>query len=699
VGNETETAVERAKGPGEHRLTYAPGLDGLRAVALLAIIAFHVGFTWLPGGFYSVDTFFVLSGYLITSLLVVEWNGSGTIRLRQFWARRARRLLPALFVLVAGVALVHLAFPSMLAWQDPMPDAAATLGYVANWHFIAADAGYFVDNSPLLHTWTLAIEEQFYLVWPLVVLGVLCFSSRISRRAGRTPDRRRRLKALLAICMSGAAVSAFWMWHLTPSGYDNRAYYGTDARAQSLLVGASIAVALKLASSKLAQRPVLTRRCGAAFGVAGVLATALTWWLVPLGSALAFHGGFLLASLASGAIVAGAVLAPSGLSTRALAARPLRYLGTISYGAYLWYWPVYLVLLPHRLELGEWGFFFCIASATFSLAAISSKFIELPIRRGSISSWRAVVGAPAAAAVSLSLVAVSTVVAIPSISAAAALSSPQSVGPAVATKFQSGGTKPPPVRILLVGDSMAGTLGATLAPYASSYGIELINEGHPGCSVSTDSIYRFALYQQPPGPPCELGNPNALLDQWRTWVNEYKPNVVVYLARSDLFDQEFDGSWTSIGHAGFDGFLLSQLQKGIGVLGSEGAHVVLLTSPYYDSVYQGGGALPAEDTPSRVPLDDGFLREAASTTGRTTIFAFGQLVNPGSAYVQDVDGVSMRCTDGVHLSVDAGKVIAPTLLPFLTELGRKTDVVGPSSSVVIPPLIPSWYTKLQCGQQ
>ena len=697
MGNRTDTAIDRGVQPGSHRLTYAPGLDGLRAVALLAIIAFHVGFTWLPGGFYSVDTFFVLSGYLITSLLVVEWNGTGTIRLRQFWARRARRLLPALFVLVAGLALIHLAYPGVLVWQDPIPDALATLGYVANWHFIAANAGYFGDsNSPLLHTWTLAIEEQFYLVWPLLVLGVLCLSSGKARRDGRVPDRRARLKVLLGVCVSGMAASALWMWHLTPSGYDNRAYYGTDARAQSLLLGASIAVLIKLGTSKLAVNPNLTRRLGAGIGIAGVLGTALIWWLVPMGSDLAFHGGFLLASGASGAIVAGAVMAPSGVSARTLAVRPLRYLGTISYGAYLWYWPTYLILLPHRQELGNWAFFFCIAAATFSLAALSSKFVELPIRRGTISSWRALAGAPAAAAISLSLVALSTVVAIPSVSAAAGPLAGQ-VGPAVATKFQSGGS--PPVRVLLVGDSMAGTLGASLAPYAAGYGVELINEGHPGCAVTTDSTFRFAVYQAPPGPPCEMGNPNALLDQWRTWVDEYKPNVVVYLARTDLMDQELDGSWTSIVNSGFDQFLLSQLSKGIQILGSRGAHVVLLTSPYYDSTYESGGSLPPEDTPNRVPLDDQILEEAAAGRAGVTVFQFGRLVTPGSGYRQDVDGVSMRCNDGVHFSVFAGRVIAPKLLPSLVHLGEETRVVQSSLQAALPPMIPSWYGKLQCGQQ
>jgi hypothetical protein len=389
-------------------------------------------------------------------------------------------------------------------------------------------------------------------------------------------------------------------------------------------------------------------------------------------------------------------MAPAGVSGRTLAVRPLRYLGTISYGAYLWYWPTYLILLPHRQELGDWAFFFCIAAVTFSLAALSSRFVELPIRRGTISSWRALAGAPAAAAVSFSLVALSTVVAIPSVSAAAGPLAGQ-VGPSVATKFQSGGR--PPVRVLLVGDSMAGTLGATLAPYAAGYGVELINEGHPGCAVSTDSTFRFAVFQAPPGPPCEMGNPNALLDQWRAWVDEYKPNVVVYLARTDLMNQELDGSWTSIGNPGFDQFLLNQLRKGIEILGSRGARVVLLTSPYYDSTYHSGGSLPPEDTPSRVPLDDQILEAAAVSHSGVTVFQFGRLVTPGSAYDQDVDGVSMRCSDGVHLSVPAGRLIAPKLLPSLVDLGKATRVVQPSSSAAVPPVIPGWYGKLQCGQQ
>ena len=165
-------AGQEGSGP---RLAHVPALDGLRALAVLSVMAYHGGFSWIPGGFHGVDAFFVLSGYLITSLLIVERRGTGTIRFRRFWARRARRLLPALFVLVGGLAILHRAWPGALPWTNPLPDVAATLGYVANWHFVAGNADYFAPSfpSPLLHTWSLAIEEQFYVLWPLVVFAVL----------------------------------------------------------------------------------------------------------------------------------------------------------------------------------------------------------------------------------------------------------------------------------------------------------------------------------------------------------------------------------------------------------------------------------------------------------------------------------------------------------------------------------------------
>src|SRR5271163_4765995 len=158
------------------RLHYVPGLDGVRAFAVLAVIAFHNGFSWIPGGYYGVDAFFVLSGFLITSLLVAEWRGSGTVALGRFWARRARRLLPALFVLIAALGVVAAVWPSVVDPSGLFSGALAATFYSANWYFLASHSSYFAavsQPSPLLHTWSLAIEEQFYVVWPLVVLLIL----------------------------------------------------------------------------------------------------------------------------------------------------------------------------------------------------------------------------------------------------------------------------------------------------------------------------------------------------------------------------------------------------------------------------------------------------------------------------------------------------------------------------------------------
>ena len=361
----------------------------------------------------------------------------------------------------------------------------------------------------------------------------------------------------------------------------------------------------------------------------------------------------------------------------------MRYVGQISYGAYLWYWPVILVLSTQRVHVGRWGLFACRVALTLVLAALSSKFVEMPIRRGSLPGWRALVGAPAAAGAALLVVVVS--------------SGFQPVAQASTPPSLHSTPSPGAVRVLLVGDSMAGSLGVTLAPDAASHDIDLINEGHPGCGLTTDAEYDLLLYHSTPGAPCRLGDSSALLDAWRGYVDEYRPQVVVYLARIDMFTQIYDGEWTSIDGSGFDRYLSSQLRRGLKVLGSRGAHVVLMTSPYYN-VTADGVVDVAEDTPGRVTRYDQILRQAARDVPGTTVFPLGNVVDPRHTYQGTVDGVSMRCSDFVHFSVTAGKVIAPTLLPELERLGRAAPVAAPAHPPPDPPLVPAWYDMLQCGQ-
>ena len=241
---------------------YRPALDGVRAVAVLAVIVYHLGYPWMPGGFLGVDVFFVLSGYLITTLLLLEHDGAGRINLRAFWFRRARRLLPAVFLMLLFVTW-HVAVtapPFERPWRRQ--DILWTLIYGANWHFIASDQGYFAQftsASPLRHTWSLAIEEQFYLFWPALLL-VVC-------------SRGRRAVAIL--CGAGIVASvAASMWLFNPAD-PSRSYYGTDARMHELLIGALLAAVAGAASPRHARTAWAPRVAAALGGLA--LLSGFVW--------------------------------------------------------------------------------------------------------------------------------------------------------------------------------------------------------------------------------------------------------------------------------------------------------------------------------------------------------------------------------------------------------------------------------------
>src|SRR5450755_1561513 len=227
------------------QLTHYRALDGLRGVAVAAVLLYHGGVSWAPGGFLGVEVFFVLSGFLITSLLVAEWTRAGTISLRAFWARRARRLMPALFVLVVVIGIYYALAGPDKAIPGFLGDGISTLLYYSNWHQLAAGASYFAAGgpvSPFQHTWSLAIEEQFYILWPLVVLAVVTVL-----RLRRAASPARTLTILLAMSVAGVVVSAIETALLFDGGGGlDRVYYGTDTRAASLLVGAALAFAVAL---------------------------------------------------------------------------------------------------------------------------------------------------------------------------------------------------------------------------------------------------------------------------------------------------------------------------------------------------------------------------------------------------------------------------------------------------------------------
>jgi peptidoglycan/LPS O-acetylase OafA/YrhL len=372
---------------------YLPGLDGLRALAVLAVIAYHLNLGWAPGGLLGVGVFFTLSGYLITDLLLNAWHRTGRLPLRDFWLRRARRLLPALFVMMGVVtAWITVADRAQLVHLRAAVLAAA--GYVSNWWLIATHSSYFArfgPPQPFGHLWSLAVEEQFYLVWPwLLWLGLA-----VTRpaRGGAEPARQRTglrrvlprgLPALAAATLALAAASAAEMALLYQPGQDpTRIYDGTDTRASALLVGAALAMVWP------SHRPAPSarqRRWLDVAGFAGLAVIAVLIWRTSEYSAFLYRYGLNLLSLATAAVVA-AVATPGTRMSRWLGREPLRWLGVRSYGIYLWHFPVIVLTSPASgsdpLPLAA-----AQVAASIILAALSWRFVEEPVRRGALGrAW------------------------------------------------------------------------------------------------------------------------------------------------------------------------------------------------------------------------------------------------------------------------------------------------------------------------
>ena len=360
---------------------YVPGLDGLRALAVLAVIAYHIGLSWAPGGLLGVGVFFTLSGYLITDLLLSHQQATGRLGMLEFWRRRGRRLLPALFVMLAVVAgWVALRQSAQLpALRGAM---AAAAGYVSNWWLIAQNSSYFArfgPPSPLGHLWSLAVEEQFYLLWPwLLWLALRC-------TAGQPQRSRRRL--LIAGTAALATASALAMAILYHPGYDpTRVYDGTDTRAFALLIGAGLAFACP-SRAMVAAVTVRRRRLLEGTGFAGLIVIGLLIWRTTQYSPFLYRGGFVILSVATAAVV-WAVSSPASRVGRALGAQPLRWLGVRSYGIYLWHYPIIVLTTPGAGTPGLARGTVQVA-ASIAAAALSWRYIEEPIGHGAIGRWRA----------------------------------------------------------------------------------------------------------------------------------------------------------------------------------------------------------------------------------------------------------------------------------------------------------------------
>ncbi len=369
--------------PVKRNQRYMPGLDGLRAIAVLAVIAFHLGFGWAPGGLLGVGIFFTLSGYLISDLLLAQLSARGRIKLGQFWLGRARRLLPALFVMLAiVVAWVTIFGP---AQPDQFRKAVVSaVFYVNNWQQIFANVSYFArfaPEGPLNHLWSLSVEEQFYILWPfLLLLGVKLVHER-PLPSGIRP----RLAVLTLVLALIATIEMAILYH--PTFDPSRIYYGTDTRAGGLLFGAALAMVWP--SRRLSRRITpQARKTLDGIGVLGLLIIAIMIWQVGEFDSFLYRGGFVVLSLAT-VMVLMPLAHPACRLGVILGMKPLRWIGVRSYAIYLWQTPVIILTATNAQNPQDESLLRKVlqVAAIFAISAISWRFIEEPIRHGAIGRF------------------------------------------------------------------------------------------------------------------------------------------------------------------------------------------------------------------------------------------------------------------------------------------------------------------------
>ncbi|GAB3242397.1 acyltransferase family protein [Mycolicibacterium hippocampi] len=642
-------------------------LDGVRAVAVALVLADHGGVPGLSGGFLGVDVFFVLSGFLITSLLLDEIGRTGRIGLKDFWIRRARRLLPALVVMVLAVVAARELFAaeSTVSLRE---HAVATFFWMSNWVFVAEQTDYFSQGappSPLQHTWSLGVEEQYYVLWPLLVAGVVAGLAAAAYRRGVPLTVRAVRTAVFVTAAVGVVGSAGATVLLSASASQatlNRVYFGTDTRMQALLVGAAAAALLVRDWRGLAEGGAVLRSRWARWlaRLAPVVGLVVLGGAAHLatGSAQEFrHGLLIVVAVAAVLVVASVALEQDGPVARLLALPPLVGLGAISYGVYLWHWPLFLVINGERTGTTGWELFALRCAATVAVATVVWWLVEQPIRR-----WRpltvpmlplATATAATAAVVTMSVLPVGVKSAEPTpgpLVDSAALIAPE-VPVEVTTPVRP--RTPGETRVAVFGDSIAWTLMRYLP---ATPGLHFTDYTTIGCGIARGGPYEYVGRELDQKPECD-----AWPARWAQRISHERPDVVLLIVgRWEVVDRMNEGRWTHIGEPGYDGYLRAELNRALDILGSTGARIVVTTEPYNRRAEKPDGSLYPEDQPRRVERWNTLLRSVVAQRPNASVLDLNRKLSPNGYYQIKVDGIRMR-SDGVHPTPEAVEWLTPWL--------------------------------------
>ncbi|HEV7762975.1 MAG TPA: acyltransferase family protein [Acidimicrobiales bacterium] len=691
-------------------LGYQPALDGLRGLALLAIVVFHAQVAGVPGAFLSVSTFFTLSGFLITSVMLAQHRRTGSVAIRDFYGRRARRLLPAALVAVAAITVATVLLDDSTQLVRLRADGLASLLYVGNWRLVLAGDSYgaiFQSPSLFTHFWTLGIEEQFYLGFPLVVALVLAVG-RGSRRV------------LAAAFAAGVVLSTAWSAVLVGSGTGSgidRVYFGTDARLAELLVGCLAAVWWARAPRI---GPRLARLLGAAGG-AGLVAMLVLWHVADRTSTFFYRGG-LVAYAGLTVVVILAAIQPGGPVRTVLAWRPLVFVGTVSYGAYLLHWPI-LVALRLRTSWSTGVLLVVGLALTMALAALSYRWIERPIRTG---SWPAHRPQPADAthgglrrsvrrpgvAAGASLVATAGLIvavtvlrpapapaidfdaASDELAAFGATTGPVDEATREAQEARRAALSPEErerldeytaqqeriaastaPRVAFFGDSTSLMTGLGVTNWAVDHLDQLApapSQPDMGCGLLGDAPRREAGVVTEPPPEC-----TDRLDRWEAQLKETTVDIaVVQFGPWDVHDQQLDpdGPFLTIGDdPTLDDALRDELDDEVALLLDHTQVVVLIAGP--DVTFgRVDGRDPrrarAESDPARMARFRRLVGEVAARHPRVAVVDLAGFVAGRD------DDAEMR-PDGVHFTDASSATVAAWLAP---EIVRAYDEHAPPSS-------------------
>jgi len=641
-------ATDGASLPSPPRLSRMPGLDGLRGLAVLAVLLFHNDFSWARGGYLGVSLFFTLSGFLIASLLLVEATASGRINLFAFWARRLRRLAPAALLTLLLVCMygAWIASPSqLLGLRD---DVWSALGNVMNWRLLASGHSYaalFNDPSPVQHFWSLAIEEQFYLVFPPIAVLVTMVAGR-----GAIERRGLRIRLVLGATVGALALGSFAVQLGT--GTVDRVYYGTDTRAFEVVAG--VLLACWLAGNPL---PRAMARIAAVVGVVALPCMMFLWSQLDFTTAWLYHGGFAGIGLLNVVVIMAAI---SAGPVRVLCSwRALRAVGLVSYGLYLFHWPIYLWLDPTRTGLTGWSLFALRMAVTSAIAIASYFLLERPIRRGTFVNIKLV---PVAWLAGLAAVAAVVPLAVTSPDSGsvitqgdferadrivASLRSDPPPAPSSTPGVPDAGI-PVPLKVYVVGDSTGVVFAGALGLFARDTGlVDVRSNAAPGCAFTDNDRVQWLGQVVTIPPMCA-----TIETLWSSALAQWRPDVILVVSGATSA-QTFhlagrpDDSWSSIQSASGRALI------GLGMVATSdeleraapGVPQLWLTSPHLlrEKAASGQPIAGTEAVPARADLYNALIGSLAKSHAGVTSVPWGDYFNSLS-----VSADAALRPDGIH---------------------------------------------------